>query len=169
MRRRIFRWTVRLTAAALTALLSAAGAAAQLRSPGPWDISWLPPEHVMRDPIVREAAIRAFNQAINKLPSQSLRRALSDRGGVFLSAAYEFGVNPAFVLSIMRFENRTAGSNFGAITCPGGRPVYGAESCRGRFAVFSDPDAGIRAVFWYLAQDPNVQGCRRESRIPQGA
>jgi hypothetical protein len=160
---RILRRAMRFAAAVMIGLLPASGVAAQSVPLSPWDISWLPPGHVIQDPIVREAAIRAINQAIDSLAFNnrlSLRNALKGRGTAFLSAAYEFGVDPAFVLSIMRFEDTTMGYNFGAISCPGGRPAYGAVSCGGRFLVFPDPDTGIRAVFWYLAQDPNVQPCR---------
>ncbi len=155
----IVRWMVVVMA---TLWLAPAAGAQAPRLPAPWDTSWLPPDSVAsRDPITQEAVARAIDRILQGTP-------LEGTGATFRDYAYRYGVNPAFVLAIMRQETNFGktgkyANNFGNIKCPAAQQDYGAAGCSNGFGVFNTREDGIRALFDLLAHDKNYQGCRMDS------
>jgi len=122
----------------------------------PWDTKWLPDE--------REIVSFRINDIL-------AGTGLSGFGNTILQSASDYQVNPAFALAMFRKEANFAApgtranknNNPGNIIATGecrGKPVrtscngvYGETSTDGRFGVYPDTDAGIKAYFQLLNQE----------------
>jgi hypothetical protein len=124
--------------------------------PTPWDTSWLPAGH--------KSVIAAIDSILDGsgLPGQ---------GAALLENALTFGVNPAFILAMLRkeslfampgtpaFQNNNPGNLLATGTCkglPAGAKCFGAygeTSTDGRYGVYPGMVDGLHAFFMHLTYE----------------
>jgi len=135
----------------------------------PWDISWLLSENAI---------------TISRIDNILTGTGLSGYGSTILQSAIDYQVNPAFALAMFHKEANFAApgtranknNNPGNIIATGecrGKPagsscsgVYGEVSTDGRFGVYPDMSAGIKAYFQLLNREYAPGSKRNCTDIP---